>query len=84
MRFLPAVLSVRSSLQTRHPALESKFCNRRRRLRCNAQKYPARRAVRYLQSSGDGYKTLIQGQDVEFEVTNGPKGPQAENVLKVE
>jgi CspA family cold shock protein len=25
-------------------------------------------------------KTLTQGQDVEFEVTNGPKGPQAENV----
>jgi cold shock CspA family protein len=26
---------------------------------------------------------LIQGQEVEFEVTNGPKGPQAENVQKV-
>jgi cold shock CspA family protein len=32
---------------------------------------------------GDGYKTLAQGQDVEFEVTTGPKGPQAENVLRV-
>jgi cold shock CspA family protein len=26
---------------------------------------------------------LIQGQEVEFEVINGPKGPQAENVAKV-
>ena len=40
--------------------------------------------VHYSAISGDGYKTLIQGQDVEFEVTNGPKGPQAENVMKVQ
>jgi CspA family cold shock protein len=39
--------------------------------------------VHYSAISGDGYKTLIQGQEVEFEVTNGPKGPQAENVQKV-
>jgi cold shock protein len=39
--------------------------------------------VHYSAISGDGYKTLIQGQEVEFEVTNGPKGPQAENVMKV-
>ena len=39
--------------------------------------------VHYSAIGGDGYKTLIQGQEVEFEVTNGPKGPQAENVLKV-
>ena len=31
----------------------------------------------------DGFKTLAEGQEVEFEVTNGPKGPQAENVMKV-
>ncbi len=36
--------------------------------------------VHYSAIQGDGYKTLTQGQDVEFEVTNGPKGPQAENV----
>jgi len=40
--------------------------------------------VHYSAISGDGYKTLTQGQDVEFEVTNGPKGPQAENVLRVD
>jgi CspA family cold shock protein len=28
----------------------------------------------------DGYKTLSDGQRVEFEVTAGPKGPQAEKV----
>jgi CspA family cold shock protein len=39
--------------------------------------------VHYSAISGDGYKTLIQGQEVEFEVTNGPKGPQAENVMRV-
>lgn len=39
--------------------------------------------VHYSAISGDGYKTLIQGDEVEFEVTNGPKGPQAENVARV-
>ena len=39
--------------------------------------------VHYSSITGDGYKTLIQGQEVEFEVTDGPKGPQAENVMKV-
>lgn len=39
--------------------------------------------VHYSAIGGDGYKTLIQGQEVEFEVTDGPKGPQAENVMKV-
>ncbi len=28
----------------------------------------------------DGYKTLKQGQTVEFEVQTGPKGPQASNI----
>lgn len=40
--------------------------------------------VHYSAISGDGYKTLTQGQDVLFEVTNGPKGPQAENVMRVD
>jgi CspA family cold shock protein len=39
--------------------------------------------VHYSAIDGDGYKTLIQGDDVEFEVTDGPKGPQAEKVAKV-
>ena len=30
-----------------------------------------------------GYKELNEGQDVEFEVTTGPKGEQAANVRKV-
>lgn len=31
---------------------------------------------------GDGYKTLDEGQSVEFDVTQGPKGEQAANVKK--
>ena len=31
---------------------------------------------------GEGYKTLDEGQAVEFDVTQGPKGEQAANVRK--
>ena len=31
--------------------------------------------------SGDGFKTLQEGQKVEFTVTEGQKGPQAENIV---
>ena len=31
----------------------------------------------------DGYKTLEEGQQVEFDVVNGEKGPQATNVTKL-
>jgi CspA family cold shock protein len=30
---------------------------------------------------GDGFKTLAEGQAVEFTVTQGQKGPQAENIV---
>ena len=39
--------------------------------------------VHYSAIQGEGFKTLEEGQEVEFEVTQGPKGPQAENVMKV-
>ncbi len=39
--------------------------------------------VHYSAIQGDGFKTLDEGQEVEFEVTQGPKGPQAEKVMKV-
>lgn len=32
---------------------------------------------------GEGFKSLQEGQQVEFEVTKGPKGDQATNVKKV-
>jgi len=38
--------------------------------------------VHYSAIQGEGYKTLSEGQPVEFEVTQGDKGPQAENVTK--
>jgi cold shock protein len=31
----------------------------------------------------EGYKTLKEGQEVEFTVEEGPKGPQAANVTKI-
>lgn len=38
--------------------------------------------VHYTAISGDGFKTLKEGEEVEFEITDGPKGPQAANVVK--
>ena len=32
---------------------------------------------------GDGYRNLEEGQRVEFNVTQGQKGPQAENVVAI-
>nr|MBU1328063.1 cold-shock protein [Candidatus Omnitrophota bacterium] len=32
---------------------------------------------------GDGYKSLEEGQEVEFDIQNGPKGEQATNVVKI-
>ncbi|OGW60421.1 MAG: cold-shock protein [Nitrospirae bacterium RBG_16_64_22] len=39
--------------------------------------------VHFSAIEGDGFKTLAEGDSVEFEVTQGPKGPQASNVRKV-
>jgi CspA family cold shock protein len=39
--------------------------------------------VHFTAIQSDGFKTLAEGQEVEFEVLNGQKGPQAANVLKV-
>jgi CspA family cold shock protein len=35
----------------------------------------------YSAISGSGFKTLADGQSVEFTVTDGPKGPQAANIV---
>lgn len=39
--------------------------------------------VHYTGLTMDGYRTLEEGQAVEFEVTEGEKGPQAVNVVKL-
>ncbi|WP_339339324.1 cold shock domain-containing protein [uncultured Oceanicoccus sp.] len=39
--------------------------------------------VHFRSISGDGYKTLDEGQQVEFALTEGPKGFQAEDVCKI-
>jgi cold shock protein len=38
--------------------------------------------VHYSAITGDGFKTLAEGDRVDFEVTRGPKGLQAANVRK--
>ena len=38
--------------------------------------------VHHSSIQGEGFKSLQEGQTVEFEVTSGPKGPQASNVVK--
>ena len=38
--------------------------------------------VHYSAIQGDGFKSLKERQAVEFEITQGPKGPQASNVNK--
>jgi CspA family cold shock protein len=33
--------------------------------------------------AGDGFKTLAEGQRVQFDVTDGQKGPQASNIVAI-
>ena len=39
--------------------------------------------VHYSAITGNGFRSLEEGQAVEFEIVDGPKGPQAGNVVKV-
>ena len=39
--------------------------------------------VHYSAIQGDGFKSLAEGDRVEFEVGEGPKGPAAENVPRL-
>ncbi len=39
--------------------------------------------VHYTGLNMEGYKTLEEGQAVEYDVTDGEKGPQAVNVVKL-
>jgi CspA family cold shock protein len=39
--------------------------------------------VHYSQIKGDGFRTLREGQEVAFDLREGPKGPLAEHVVKV-
>jgi CspA family cold shock protein len=39
--------------------------------------------VHYSAIQGDGFRSLAEGQTVQFEITEGPKGLQATNVTKV-
>lgn len=39
--------------------------------------------VHYSAIQGEGFKTLDEGQLVEFDITQGNRGPQAANVIKL-
>lgn len=39
--------------------------------------------VHHSAIQGNGYKSLEEGQDVEFEIENSPKGERAVNVVKL-
>lgn len=39
--------------------------------------------VHHSSIQGDGFKSLEEGQKVEFEITQGPKGASAANVVKL-
>ena len=38
--------------------------------------------VHFSAIQGEGFKTLAEGQEVEFDVVDGQKGPQASNVTR--
>lgn len=39
--------------------------------------------VHFSALQGEGFKTLAEGQRVSFDITTGPKGEQAANVVKL-
>ncbi len=39
--------------------------------------------VHYSAIQGDGFRSLAEGDKVSFDITEGPKGPQAANVEKI-
>jgi len=49
----------------------------------NTENDPRDIFVHYSSITMDGYKALKEGEEVEFEMVEGPKGPQAHDVQKI-
>jgi cold shock protein len=49
-----------------------------------SQEVPQDIFVHYSCIKADGYRSLNEGDAVEFELVNGPKGPKADNVAKTQ
>lgn len=39
--------------------------------------------VHHSAIQGDGFKSLLEGDSIEFDIASGPKGLQAQNVVKI-
>lgn len=48
-----------------------------------AEEVPADIFVHFSALNEDGYKSLAEGQEVDFELVMGERGPQAQNVFKL-
>jgi CspA family cold shock protein len=40
--------------------------------------------VHHTSIQAEGFRTLNQGEEVQFDLTSGPKGPKAENVMRMD
>ncbi|MEU1013204.1 cold shock domain-containing protein [Streptomyces sp. NPDC005890] len=81
-----AVRSPRACLLSRlrlyGPVLSRSACKRERRDDEREQSDRAGESPAYSNFSGNGYRELVEGETITFDVTQSQKGPQAENIAR--